>query len=154
MNYWVCTAGRYRSTSILQGVHKAFFNYYQFHAMAHMPDEIVLARMMTTLYLDFERALHYHNEGYGSDNNYGLLPCITVLVCIYSLFSAEASFNPAYTATQCQLSPFIPRHPRGLPLQEGICWCLTFDEIPPLEFAADSEDKELPTAEVDDRHVG
>ena len=49
MNYWVCKAGRYRSTSILQKVHKAFFNYYQFHAMANMPDEIVLARMMTTL---------------------------------------------------------------------------------------------------------
>ena len=62
-------AGRYRSTTILEKIHKAFFNYYQVHAMANMPDEIVLARMMTGLDLEFERALYYHDEGYKSDNN-------------------------------------------------------------------------------------
>ena len=56
MNYWVCTAGTHRSTSILAKVHKAFFNYYQFHAMDNMPNGIVLARMMTALDLEFERA--------------------------------------------------------------------------------------------------
>ena len=64
MNYWVLTAGRYRSTSILERVHKAFFNYYQFNAMTLMPDEIILARILTTLYLEFERALHYNDEEY------------------------------------------------------------------------------------------
>ena len=73
MNYWVCTVGRYRSTSILEKVYKAFFNYYQFHAMANMPDEIVVGRMMTALDLEFKGALHNHDKGYESDNDYGLL---------------------------------------------------------------------------------
>ena len=64
MNYCVHIAGTKRSTSILEKAHKAFFNYYQFHAIANMPDEIVLARMMTALDMEFERALHYHDEGY------------------------------------------------------------------------------------------
>ena len=58
MNYWVCTAGTYRSISILERVHWGFFNYYQFHAMANIPDESVLARMMTALDIEFQRALH------------------------------------------------------------------------------------------------
>ena len=77
MNYWVHAAGRYRSKSILEKVHKAFFNYYQFHAMAYMPDEIILARMMIAMHLEFEIALHYHDEGYKSNNDYGVPPQIT-----------------------------------------------------------------------------
>ena len=41
MNYWVHTAVGYRSTSIFERVHSAFFNYYQFDAMTYMPDEII-----------------------------------------------------------------------------------------------------------------
>ena len=77
MNYWVCAAESYRSTSMLENIHKAFFNYYQFHTIANMPDEIILARMVITLDLEFERALHYYDEGYESDNDYELLPWIT-----------------------------------------------------------------------------
>ena len=73
MDYWVHTAGRYRAMSILGRVHAAFLNCHQFNAMTYMPDEIVLARMMTTLDLEFEKAIHYHNEGYESDNDYGVL---------------------------------------------------------------------------------
>ena len=51
--------------------------------------------MMTALDLEFERALHYHNEGYESDNDYGLSPWITRPICIYFVFTAEASFYPA-----------------------------------------------------------
>ena len=58
--------------SILDRVHAAFFNYHQSNEMTHMPDEIVLARIMTTLDLKFEKALHYHDKGYESDNAYGL----------------------------------------------------------------------------------
>ena len=86
MNYWVHTAGRYRSTSILEKVLNSFFNYYQFHAMANMPDEIILARMMTALDLKFERALYYHDQGYDSNNNYWLPSHITRPVHIYSMF--------------------------------------------------------------------
>ena len=49
MNYWVHTGGRYRAMSIIGRVHAAFFNCHQFDAMTYMADEIVLARMMTTL---------------------------------------------------------------------------------------------------------
>ena len=57
-----------------KGIHAAFFNHYQFDAMTYMPDEIILARMMTTLDVEFKRALHYHDDGYESDNDYGLPP--------------------------------------------------------------------------------
>ena len=105
--------------------------------MAYMPDEIVLARMITALDLEFELALHYHNEGYESDNDYGIPPRITRLVCVYSINLTD------YTTAKCQLSPFTLRHPRDLPFREGVCWCLTFDEAPLLTSAADSEDEEL-----------
>ena len=115
MNYLVHTAGRYRSTSLLEKAYKAFFNYYQFHAMAYMPDEIFLAMIITVLDLESERVLPYHDKGYKSDNDYGLLLHITRPVHVYSMFSAEASFNPAnYTAAQHQLSYLTLRCPRGL----------------------------------------
>ena len=72
MNYWVHTAQRYRASSILGRVHAAFFNHYQFHTMTYIPDETVLARMMTTLHLEFEKAMHYHSDGCESDNNWHL----------------------------------------------------------------------------------
>ena len=40
--------------------------------MTNMPDEIVLTRIMTALDLEFNRALHYQDEGYDSDNDYTL----------------------------------------------------------------------------------
>ena len=64
MKYCIHAAGRYRSTSILERVHKTFFNHYQFNVMTYMLDEVILARMMTAQDLEFERALHYHDEGY------------------------------------------------------------------------------------------
>ena len=41
--------------------------------MTNMPDEIVLARIMTAFNMEFETTLHYHNEGHDSDNDYDLL---------------------------------------------------------------------------------
>ena len=93
MNYWVCTAGRYRATSILGRVHAAFFNCHQFDAMTYMLDEIALARMMTALDLEFKKAMHYHDKGYKSDNDYGLPPEVMRPVHIYSVFTTEASFT-------------------------------------------------------------
>ena len=131
MNYWVCTAGRYRSTSILERVHKAFFNYYEFNAMTYMPDEIILARMMTTLDLEFKRTLHYHDEVYKSNNDYGLSPQITRPIHVYSVFTTETSFNPAdFTTTQHPISPFTHRHPTSLPFREGVCQHLTSIKCP------------------------
>ena len=102
LNYWVYTTERYRSTSILGRVDKAFFNYYQFNTMTYMPDETILARMMTTQDLEFERALHYLDEMYESDNEYGLPSEITKPICLYSIFTTEASFHPAdFTTAQC-----------------------------------------------------
>ena len=91
MNYLVCTAGRFRTTSILGRVHAAFFNCYQFSAMTYMPNEIVLARMMTALDLEFEKAMHYH-KGYESDNDYGLPAQVMRPVCIYSPLRAPSTW--------------------------------------------------------------
>ena len=110
-------------------------NYYQFQAMANMSDEIFLARMITSVDLEFQRALHYHDEGYKSNSDYGLPPHITRPVCIYSMFSAEASFNLAdYTKARRQLSPYFltPKCPRGPSFKEGVYHWLTFNETLPL----------------------
>ena len=95
MNYWIHTAGRYRATSILGRVHAAFSNHHQFDAMTYMPDEIVLARMLTPLDLEFEMAIHYHDKGHKNDNDYGLSAQVMRPVCIYSVSTTEASFNLA-----------------------------------------------------------
>ena len=73
-----------------------------------MPDD--LARMMTALDLEFEKALHYHDKGYESDNDYGLPAQIMRPVHIYSVSNTKASFNPAdYKEAQHTISPFTPR---------------------------------------------
>ena len=58
--------------SVLGRVHGAFFNYYQFNEMTNKPDETKFTRIMPSLDLEFERDLHYHEEGYESYNDYGL----------------------------------------------------------------------------------
>ena len=150
MNYWVYAAGRYRSTSFLEKVHKAFFNYYQLHAMAHMPDEIVLVRMMTTLDLDFERALHYHDKGYESNNDYGLPPHTTRPIQVYFVFTTEAPFDPAnFTTAQCPIWAFTPKCPRRLPFWQGIHWWLTFNKMLLPMPETDSEDDKEPLQTAD-----
>ena len=62
MNYWVHTGGRCRATFIFGRVHAIFFNHHQFDVVTYMLDEIVLERMMTALDLEFEKAMHYHDE--------------------------------------------------------------------------------------------
>ena len=152
MNYWVHTTGRYRSTSILEKVHKAFFNYYQINAMTYMLDEIILARMMTALDLEFERALHYHGERYESYNDYGLPPQITRPICCNQYLhqrSPLTQLTPPQPSTQSHPSP---RCPRSLPFREGVCWCLTFHKIPlpmPETYSEDDEEP-LSTADLDD----
>ena len=110
INLWVCAAGKYRLTSILGRVHTAFFNCNCFSKMANMPDENVLAKFMTALDLEFERALHYHDEGYYSDNDYGLPGPFMRHVCIYLVPTTKASLDPVdYKGAQGSTSPSTPR---------------------------------------------
>ena len=62
--------------------------------MTYMSDEIVLARIMTVWDLEFERALHYHDEGYDSDNDYDLPGPFVRPVHIHLVSMTEASLNP------------------------------------------------------------
>ena len=146
MNYWVPTGGRYRAISILGRVHATI------KTIIYMPDEIVLARMITVLDIEFKKAMHYHYEGYESDNDYGLPPQIMRPVCIYSVFTTEASFNLAeYKVRQYTISPFIPRWPRSLPFPEGVCQHITFDGIPQPIPVVDSDDEGyILTVDLDD----
>ena len=142
MNFWVHTAVMYRATAILSRVHAAFFCYHQFNEMTNTPDEVVLARIIIALDLEFERVLH---------NDYGLAGQVMRPVHVYSVWTTEASFNPAdYKGAQYPISPFTKRGPRDeLPFHQGVCKCLTFDEtLPPEE---DSDDEEyFPTGNLDD----
>ena len=110
MNFWVHTGGMYRATEILSRVHTAFFSYHYIIEITNMPDEIVLARIMTALDLEFERALHYHDEGYDSDNDYGLPDRFMRPVCNYLVSVTEASLNPTgYKDAHISISPSTPR---------------------------------------------
>ena len=81
--------------------------------MTNMPDEIVLASTMTAVDLEFKRALHYHDKGYDSRNDYGLSDPIMRPVCIYLVSTTKASFNSTdYKGTQYATSPLTPRPPR------------------------------------------
>ena len=114
MNFWVHTTGTYRATAILGRDHMAFFNYHHFNEMTNMPDEIILARIMTALDSEFERALHYHDEGFESDNDYGLPGTVMRHVCTYVISTTEASFNPAdYKGAQCFISPLHTKVTQG-----------------------------------------
>ena len=151
MNFWVCTAGTYRATAILGRVHAAFFNYNHFNEMTNMPDKIILARIMTALDLELRRALHYHEEGYENDNNYGIPGQVMRPMNVYWVSTTEASFNSTdYRGAQCPISPFTQRWSRDeLPFHQEVCRCLTFEETPPSEV--DSGNKEdFPTADLDD----
>ena len=56
---------------------------------------------MTALDFEFKRALHHYDKEYESDNDYALPPLIMTPVCMYSMFSAEASLNLTdYTTAQ------------------------------------------------------
>ena len=105
MDYWVHTAGRYIATSVLGRVHAVFFNCHRFDAMTCMLDEIVLARMMTAIDLEFKKAMHYHDEGYESDNNYGLPSQVMRPVHIYLVYMTKASFIQLNTRKHSTLSP-------------------------------------------------
>ena len=72
MNCMVHTMDMYKATAILSRVHTASFYYHYFSEMTNIPCEIVLARIMTVLDLEFESALHHYNKGYESDNDYDL----------------------------------------------------------------------------------
>ena len=102
----------YRATAFLSRVHTAFFNYHHFSEMNNMPDEIVLARNMTAFDLEFERAPIYHDEGYNSDNDYGLPGPVMRPMHVYLVLTTVASFNPLdYKGAQCPISP----SPKGSP---------------------------------------
>ena len=119
--------------------------------MTHIPDETVFARIMTALDLEFERALYYHDEGYKSDNDYGLPTQVMRPVCMHSVSTIDASFNPTDCKdAHCPISPFTARLPRDkLPFHQGVCWCLTSDETTPPEVDY-SDEEYLPTAHLDD----
>ena len=61
--------------------------------MIYMSDEIILARMMTVLDIEFEKAMHYHDEGYESNNDNGLPLQFMRPAHIYLVFTTEASYN-------------------------------------------------------------
>ena len=90
--------------------------------MTNMPDEIILARIMTGLDLEFERVLHYHDEGYESDNDCGLPTQVVRPVHVYPVYATEASINCRdYKGAQCPISPFTPRKLRDeLPFHQGV----------------------------------
>ena len=111
--------GRYRAMSIPDRVNAAFFNLHQVDSITCTPDEIVLARMMITLDLEFQKAMHYH-KGYESDNDYVLPAQVMMPVHIYSVSRTEACFKLAnYKEAQHTIYPSHPDDPEVCPSMKG-----------------------------------
>ena len=85
MSFWVCTEGTYRATAILCSVHTTFFNYHHFSEITNIPDEIILARIMTPFALESKRAMLYHNEEYDSDNDWTIRSSYDACMCLSSI---------------------------------------------------------------------
>ena len=77
-----------------------------------MPDGIILARRMTALDLDFEKALHYHSEGCESDNVYGLTAQVMRLCTFINSQQLRPPLAPPPTR-KCNIPPLssCPNHP-------------------------------------------
>ena len=122
--------------------------------MTNMPDEIVFGRIMIAGDFEFERALHYHNEGYDSDNDYDLSSPFMRPVHIYLVLMTEASLNPMdYRWAQSHTFPSTARQPRdGLPLYQVVGQQFTFCETPTSVMDSDDDEEEdFPTVELNDQ---
>ena len=106
--------------AVLGQVHATFFTTHQMQEMFYMPDEIILARMMTALVLEFEKAMHYHDEGYESDNDYVLPPKVMRPIHIYSVFTTKASFDLTISPKpSAQSHPTLPDVPEAYHSEKG-----------------------------------
>ena len=74
-----------------------------------MPDEIVLARMMTPLDLEFEKVLYYHDKGYESDNDYRLPAQVMMPVCIIQFSPLRSPLT--WLTTRKHNTPSLPSCP-------------------------------------------
>ena len=140
----------YRGTAILGRVHAAFFNYYHFSEMTNMLDEIVLARIMMDLDLEFKRALHYSNKGYDSNNDWSAKFSYEAYTHFSSVNNWGLFLPWTYKGAQCPTTPFTPGWPSDdLCFCQGVCWQLTFDETPLPKMDSDDEEEYFPTADLD-----
>ena len=90
-------AGKYRSTVVLDKVHEAFFNSDYFIEITTRENEHLLTQFPSALEIEFERALHFHDEGYESGDDYGLPKPLITSAYINSVSSAaKTSFNPTH----------------------------------------------------------
>ena len=97
-------------------------------------------------------ALHYHNVGYDSDNEYWLPGPFMRPVHVYLVSTTETSFNPKdnkeakYTS-----SAFTPRWLRNeLPFFQAVHQWLAFGETTPSEMDSEDEGEDFSTTEIDD----
>ena len=60
------------STVIIDKVYKAFFHCNDYSYWAHRPDWVLYSTFMMALEVEYELALHQHDDSYGTDNIYDL----------------------------------------------------------------------------------
>ena len=66
-------ANTYRSTIVLDKVHVTFFNSDYFGEMTTRINEHLLAQFTVASEIEFETALHFHDEGYEGSDDYNIL---------------------------------------------------------------------------------
>ena len=84
------TARTHRAMMILNKVYKAFFHCEDFVNWAyklHIPHTFLLA-----LKIEFERGLHLHDEGCGTDANFDLSQPMKKTTCIYAVTALAETF--------------------------------------------------------------
>ena len=89
-------ARNHRSTVIIDKVYKAFFHCNDYHHWALRPDQVLHSTFILALEVEFELALHQHDEGYDIDNIYDLPPMLKNTACIHAVTSTnEGSIDPS-----------------------------------------------------------
>ena len=85
-------ARNYRSTVIINKVYKAFFHCDDFLHWAHRPDQVLHSTFILALVVEFELALHQHDDVYAIDNNYDLPQPLKRTAHIYVVTSPNEDF--------------------------------------------------------------
>ena len=135
-------------------IHEAFFNSDYFIKMTTRASKHLLAQFTLALEIEFERSLHFYDEGYETGDDCGLSKPITSTHIYLVSSAAETSFNPTdIQKSTTPTSPLTPKwRPVEFPLHWAVCRWLPFSYMPLLaaDYHSYTEEEDFPTAALND----
>ena len=134
-----------RSTVIIGKVYKVFFQCDDYLHWANSPDKVLCSTFILALEVNFELALHQHNEGYDTDNIYDLPPMPKRTACIQAVITTNmSSIDPSGSHGGAVSIPpsTLTGEIGGLLFYRSAQKCLNFNDMPPTIMEFDDQDEE------------